>query len=293
MADDHIFGPDTARDCEIPLTTQQLKIRPWFCRTQQTVSDDLPKCLGPGHTINNTDVGVCRGQWQWYQLSTVQQHEVPYYVIEQPANGGPAQHVRKTRTETQRHAVAFEVNAGHCPYSYCESGGGPIRDYYTTVDVLVIDGDPTHNWDTAEPWVPLLPQHGNGGSFAQFYRGDWPDEAFRYYKARRRLVGSMGFHVNRTDNCAPKLKDKVNIGIYCSWNPSIKELKIKPCMYSVKVHLIPERVYDGYDAELPIAPSGVQGKDDAVPSYDLMKGLVTNSASSPRRRALCQRPTTT
>ena len=82
-------------------------------------------CLGPGHTINNTDVGVCRGQWQWYQLSTVQQHEVPYYVIEQPANGGPAQHVRKTRTEMQRHAVAFEVNAGHCPYSYCESGGAP------------------------------------------------------------------------------------------------------------------------------------------------------------------------
>ena len=93
-------------DCEVDATKAELKSRPWFCRTMQTVSDDLPRCLGPGHEINNTVKGLCRGRWQWYQLSTVHEHLVPYYVTERQASGGPAQHVRKTRVETQRHAVA-------------------------------------------------------------------------------------------------------------------------------------------------------------------------------------------
>ena len=97
---------DLVAECDptVEPTKAQLKSRPWFCRSQQTVSDDAPKCLGDGHTINNTQVGLCRGRWQWYQLSTVQDHTVPYYVTERPPGGGPAQHVRKTRVETQRHA---------------------------------------------------------------------------------------------------------------------------------------------------------------------------------------------
>ena len=95
---------DLVADCDVAPTKAQLKSRPWFCRSQQTVSDDAPKCLGDGHTINNTQVGLCRGRWQWYQLSTVQDHTVPYYVTERPPSGGPAQHVRKTRVETQQHA---------------------------------------------------------------------------------------------------------------------------------------------------------------------------------------------
>ena len=97
---------DLVAECDptVEPTKAQLKSRPWFCRSQQTVSDDAPKCLGDGHKINNTQVGLCRGRWQWYQLSTVQDHTVPYYVTERPPDGGPARHVRKTRVETQRHA---------------------------------------------------------------------------------------------------------------------------------------------------------------------------------------------
>ena len=202
-------------DCEVDQTRASLKSRPWFCRTMQTVSDDRPKCLGSGHTINNTEVGLCRGRWQWYQLSTVQEHTVPYYVTERPAGRGPAQHVRKTRVETQRHAVAIELQTSHCPHSSdptCEALGGSVRDYYTTVDMLVIDGDPTHDWDSESPFP-------RGGVNA-YYRGDYVGEQFRYFKSRKRVVMGLGYKVNRTrggDNCAPQLRDKVNIGIYCSW----------------------------------------------------------------------------
>ena len=36
--------------------------------------------------------------------------------------------------------------------NYYQALGGNVRDYYTTVDVLVIDGDPRHEWDTVDPW---------------------------------------------------------------------------------------------------------------------------------------------
>ena len=101
---------DLVADCEVEETKAQLKSRPWLCRKLQTVSDDAVKCLGSGHQINNTEVGLCRGRWQWYQLSTVQDHTVPYYVTERPSGGGPAQHVRKTRVETQRHASTSKAS---------------------------------------------------------------------------------------------------------------------------------------------------------------------------------------
>ena len=132
-----------------------------------------------------------------------------------------------------------------------------MNDYYTTVDVLVIDGDPRHGWDTADPWG----SKSMANAIGEWYQGDYVDQQFRYFKSRRRLVMSLGYKVNRTrgglDNvpCVPKLKDKVNIGVYCSWNPTDKLLKTKPCMYSLTAHLIPERVYDGYEATIPIAPN--------------------------------------
>ena len=252
-------------DCTLDPTQAELKARPWFCRTLQTVSDDLPDCLGNGQQINWTNPGLCRGRWQWFQLSTVQPHEVPYYVTEQPADGGPAVYTRKTRTVEQKHAVAFTVQASHCPWSDCESMGGTVRDYYTTVDVLVIDGDPLHPWDTTDPY----PQ----GSFAAYYRGDGAGEMYRYYRARKSVSMTLGYNGNHTESCEPRLKDKVNIGVYCSWNPSLAVLKLRQCAFTVRAHLIPETVYDGYKANLPIAPAGTMGNDDSVPSYDLQNGL--------------------
>lgn len=256
-------------DCTLDPTQQELKTRPWFCRTLQTVSDDLPACLGNGQQINWTDPGLCRGRWQWFQLSTVQTHEVPYYETVQPAGGGPAVYTRKTRQVEQKHAVAFTVQASHCPWSDCESAGGDVRDYYTTVDVLVVDGDPLHPWDTTDPF----PQGSGSNAFAAYYRGDGAGEMYRYYKARRRLSLTVGYNGNHTESCEPRLKDKVNIGVYCSWSPSLASLKLSQCGFTVRAHLIPERVYDGYKANLPIAPAGPMGNDDSVPSYDLQNGL--------------------
>ena len=47
-----------------------------------------------------------------------------------------------------------------------------------------------HPWDTADPF--------GTDSMANWYRGDYVNEQFRYYKARRRLVMSLGYKVNRT-----------------------------------------------------------------------------------------------
>ena len=105
--------PCAARaDCSTPLTEQQLRTRPWFCEqadgSGRTETDDLAKCLGDGHTLNNTEPGLCRDRWQWYQVSTVHDHTVPYYEI--ATVDGRRQHVRRTRVEPGvRHAVAFHL----------------------------------------------------------------------------------------------------------------------------------------------------------------------------------------
>ena len=64
-------------------------------------------------------------------------------------------------------------------------------------------------------------------------------------------------------------------------NPSDKVLKLKPCMYTLRAHLVPERVYDGYEATVPIAPAGEQGDDDATPISDQEAGLVSNGDYQP------------
>ena len=98
-----------------------------------------------------------------------------------------------------------------------------MNDYYTTVDVLVIDGDPRHGWDTADPWG----SRSMANAIGEWYQGDYVDQQFRYFRSKKRLVMSLGYKVNRTRGglnnvpCVPKLKDKVNIGVYCSWNPSL------------------------------------------------------------------------
>ena len=84
---------------------------------------------------------------------------------------------------------------------------------------------------------------------------------------------TLGYNGNHTESCEPRLKDKVNIGVYCSCNPSLAVLKLRQCAFTVRAHLIPETVYDGYKANLPIAPAGTMGNDDSVPSYDLQNGL--------------------
>ena len=37
--------------------------------------------------------------------------------------------------------------------------------------------------------------------------------------------------------------------------------------YTLRASLIPEEVYDGYDAQLPMAPAGELGRDDSAPDY--------------------------
>ena len=69
-----------------------------------------------------------------------------------------------------------------------------MRDYYTTVDVLVIDGDPRHEWDTVDPWG----SKSMANAIGEWYQGDYVDQQFRYFKSRRRLVMSLGYKVNRT-----------------------------------------------------------------------------------------------
>ena len=134
---------------------QLLTIRPWFCEMPgpqgRTETEDLLKCLGEGHVYNQTDVGLCQGRWQWYQVSTVHPHEVPYYEIEVDAEGR-TERVRKTTEEELRHAVAFSLRTAYCPYSRAACDAGQEAGYYTTVDVMVVDGEPLHPWDTANPF---------------------------------------------------------------------------------------------------------------------------------------------
>ena len=253
-------------DCELEPTLPSLRSRPWFCEPPgpRTSTDDLSACLGEGHLLNRSAPGLCRGRWQWYQVSTVHDHTVPYYEI-MDYNGGK-QHVKKTRLERNvRHALAFSVQTEFCPHSPdCGTPGQPLP-YYTTVSVLVVDGEPLHPWDTATPFPTFgsIPQ-----AIDAYYPGDRYGKAFKWYSNRKSVSLTFGFHTNDTMGCEPKLKDKVNIGIYCSWTPQGGvELDEKQCRFKITAHLIPETVYDGFDASYPIAPAGEKGFDSLAPLY--------------------------
>ena len=133
--------------------------------------------------------------------------------------------------------------------------------------MLVLDGDARHPWDSETPFQGQV-----RNDLRNYYSGDLYGRGYRYYKRRRSVSMSLGFHMNGTKSCTPGLSEKVNIGIYCSWKPPTggewtDELNSKPCQYSLRVSLIPEIVYDGYQGNLPIAPAGELGLDDHVPTY--------------------------
>mmetsp|Transcript_7215 Transcript_7215/g.16153 ORF Transcript_7215/g.16153 Transcript_7215/m.16153 type:complete len:822 (-) Transcript_7215:257-2722(-) len=239
-------------DCTVPSTFAQLRSRPWFCRG----SDDLAKCLGAGHTLGQTSPGLCRGRWQWYQLNTEQLHQVPGYTID--ADG---RWVRVTAAQSLRHAVAFELQAEYCAHTSTCGQSEAEPEYYTTVDVLVVDGDPRHAWDSANP----LP-----AGVEAVYAGEVRGEMYRYYKQRASISLTLGFNANLSASCEPRLQPTVNIGVFCSWTPKaayLGALDNKQCRYSLKASLIPSKMYDGYDTTLPMAPAGALGYDDSVPDY--------------------------
>lgn len=261
------------QDCTASATEPELNSRPWFCEPPNLRSggnNDLARCLGEGHTLNRTEPGLCRGRWQWYQVSTVHDHNVPYYEVATLDDGPPVvlQHVRQTRVQANmRHALAFELETEYCPHT--PECGQPLQPsaYYTTVDVLVVDGEMGHAWNSMNGGFGGLPPRQ---SIDTFYRGDRYNSAFRYYQDRRSVSFTLGFHMNHTRSCEPQLHDKVYIGVYCSWNPPSRdseELENKQCRFSLTAHLIPEYVYDGFDATYPIAPAGVLGQDDMAPRY--------------------------
>ena len=200
-------------------------------------------------------------------MSTVHDHDVPYYEIVDLTDGRK-QHVRKTRVQSGvRHALAFHLQTEYCPHTpECGAAGQPLA-YYTTVDVLAIDGDfhVSHEWDRATPF----PGFANArAAIDVLYLGDRHGQGFRYYRNRRSVSFTLGFHTNHTRSCEPTLHDRVNVGVYCSWTPQANvELDEKQCRYSLTAHLLPDRVYDGFEATYPMAPAGELGHDDHAPLY--------------------------
>ncbi len=260
-------------ECKEEPTTQELKSRPWFCEPvgSHTDTDDRAKCLGAGHKLNRTDIGLCRGRWQWYQLTTVHDHEVPYYEI--ATVGGMQQHVRKIKpVKGMRHAVAFHLQTAYCPYTEeCGTQGEP-PEYYTTVDVLVTDGEPRHPWDSDEPFPNPYPD-----TIGNYYRGDPYSEMYRYYQDRKSLAITFGYHTNLTRSCAPRLQDKVNIGVYCSWDPKDDDLEKKRCQFELTASLIPEYGYDGLEIRLPISPAGEKALDNSLPDFLIESGALAQA----------------
>ena len=254
-------------DCALDPTLEQLNSRPWFCEPpgpRNDGRDDLARCLGGGHTLNRTVPGLCRGRWQWYQVRTLHSHNVPYYEIASNEDGS-TKHVRETRQVAgMRHALAVHVQTEFCPHSpECGQPQQP-QFHYSTVDVLVVDGEPTHRWSTPSPFGNTRTE----AALDQFYSGDRWGRAVRFYKERKSVTFSLGFHMNRTQDCEPQLCNTVNIGIYCSWRPPNNyDLDQKQCRFTVTANLIPEYVYDGFDATYPIAPAGDLGRDDFAPAY--------------------------
>ena len=147
---------------------------------------------------------------------------MPYYEIASLADGS-LQHVRKTKVVSDvRHALAFHLQTEFCPHTAdCGERDRP-PPYYTTVDVLVIDGEPTHLWNTPTPFGTLPARTG----IDLFYHGDRYDRAFRYYQNRKSVSFTFGFHKNHTRSCEPRLHDRVNIGVYCSWAPTVFRLSL-------------------------------------------------------------------
>ena len=256
-------------DDRVPPSSNDLRSRPWFCPGGEGGAS-LSQCLGPGQTQNRTLRGLCRGHWQWYQLSTVHDHTVPYFAVRELVSGR-TDLVQLTRVVPDvRHAVALHVQTEYCPWSpNCGASTAEPNEYYTDVSLLVLDGDPLHQWNSLA-WNNLNPNELLE-RVRVTYGGDRFDRAYRFFSKRKAVSMTFGYHMNGTGSCAPQLKERVNIGVYCSWTPQIGPsswgLNTRPCKFSLTVNLVPEITYDGYETTLPMAPAGDKGLDDLVPDY--------------------------
>ena len=168
-----------------------------------------------------------------------------------------------------RHSLVH-LQTEFCPHTDCTLN----QAYYTTVDVLAIDGEPEHDWTSATPLDQPRCPNGRCSSYNQlvdiYYPGARQGKYRKYFKKRRSVSFTFGFNANETRGCdANVLSDKVNIGVYCSWPRSgvPAEIVDKQCRFSLSAHLIPEEVYDGFDATYPIAPAGEKGFDSRAPEY--------------------------
>ena len=57
----------------------------------------------------------------------------------------------------------------------------------------------------------------------------------------------------------------MNIGIFCSWKSNREGLKNQPCHFTLRASLIPEKVYDGVNVQLPLSPPLCPaGCDDSI-----------------------------
>ena len=80
-------------------------------------------------------------------------------------------------------------------------------EYYTTVDVLVVDGEPKHDWSS-----PVQPVNPNDAWVKTFYNGEERNSLYRWYEDRKSLAFTIGFGVNGTrgdETCEPRLSSKV------------------------------------------------------------------------------------
>jgi hypothetical protein len=102
-------------------------------RLDRSIVRCVRRCLGPGHQLNHSYPGLCRGRWQWYQLQTVHTQPVTRYGV-----GPSGEWERLTEQKTLRHAVAFELQTEYCPHTADCGAIDAEPEYYTTVDVLVV-----------------------------------------------------------------------------------------------------------------------------------------------------------
>ena len=177
-------------------------------------------------------------------MRTLHSHNVPYYEIASNEDGS-TKHVREARQVAGSSCPCpLRVQTEFCPHSpECGQPQQP-QFHYSTVDVLVVDGEPTHRWSTPSPFGNTRTE----AALDQFYSGDRWGRAVRFYKERKSVTFSLGFHMNRTQDCEPQLRNTVNIGICCSWRPPNNyDLDQKQCRFTVTANLIPEYVYDGFD----------------------------------------------
>ena len=129
---------------------------------------------------------------------------------------------RSMRTEVLSHAVSIQMRSAYCPYSACGQDGK--KEYYTPVDMMIIDGPMRHPWTTTDPFPETFELDGD---YTDYYKGEYYGSMYRYFRKRKAVSTTVGFHVNGSTSCEPGLSPRVSIGIFCSWDDKRADLRNK------------------------------------------------------------------